>query len=474
MKPTSRLPLSRRQFLRTAARLSFLGPAATPFALNLAGIGAAAAQSAGGYRALVCVFLFGGNDQGNTVLATDPDSWAEYRRLRGTGSSIALPAPGEANGVLPIAPATAQPGRAFALHPNMAPLKGLFDGGRAAVVANVGPLIVPLTKAAYESGSSPRPRNLFSHSDQQSTWQAHAPEGASVGWGGRLGDILGSTNASRAFTAISVSGSAVWLSGRDTMQYQVGANGANGIAGIEGSLFGSTAAAGALRAIVTADSTNLIARTHAGVARRAIDAQASLAAGMLPDASLEALPRVPGSGAENPLAAQLRVVARMIGGRASLGVQRQVFFVSLGGFDTHDGQVGNQGRLLATLAQGIEYFDRLMASPAVNAANEVTLFTASDFGRTGTSNGDGTDHGWGSHHFVVGGAVKGGDVYGRFPTIGSGTGDDVGNGRLLPSISVDQYAGTLGRWFGVSDVELDDVLPNLRNFTSRDIGFLKA
>jgi uncharacterized protein (DUF1501 family) len=469
----SRSPLSRRQFLRTASRLAFLGPAGAPFALNLAAIGAAAAQSVGSYRALVCVFLFGGNDQGNTVLATDPDSWREYRRLRGAGSSIALPAPGEANGVLPIAPVTPQAGRAFALHPGMGPMKQLFDTGRAAIVANVGPLVVPLTRAVYESGSAPRPRNLFSHSDQQSTWQAHAPEGASVGWGGRLGDILGSTNSTRAFTAISVSGSAVWLSGRDTMQYQVGTNGANGISGIEGSLFGSSAAAGALRSIVTADSPNLIARTHAQVARRAIDAQASLAAGMLPESALEPLPVVPGGG-ENPLAAQLRVVARMIGGRASLGVQRQVFFVSLGGFDTHDAQLGNQARLLATLAQAAEYFDRQMASPAVNAANEVTLFTASDFGRTGTSNGDGTDHGWGSHHFVVGGAVRGGDIYGRFPAIGSGTEDDVGNGRLLPAVSVDQYAATLGRWFGVSDVELDDVLPNLRNFTTRDLGFLNT
>jgi uncharacterized protein (DUF1501 family) len=465
---------SRRQFLRTAARLSLLGPAGAPFALNLASIGAAAAQSATGYRALVCVFLFGGNDQGNTVLATDPASWTAYRQLRGNRSSIALPAPGEANGVLPIAPVTAQSGREFALHPGMAPLKGLFDLGRAAVVANVGPLIVPLTKTQYQNGSAPRPRNLFSHNDQQSTWQAHAPEGSSVGWGGRLGDILGSMNSTRAFTAISVSGSAVWLSGRDTVQYQVGGNGATGISGIQGSLFGSSAAANALRTIVTADSGNLIAKTHAQVARRAIEAQASLAAGMLPEDALEALPRVPGTNAENSLAAQLRVVARMVGGRGSLGVQRQVFFVSLGGFDNHDGQLANQGRQLATLAQAIEYFDRQLASPAVNAANEVTLFTASDFGRTFTSNGDGTDHGWGSHHFVVGGAVRGGNVYGRFPTLGSGTDDDVGNGRLLPSISVDQYAATLGRWFGVSDVELDDVLPNLRNFTTRDLGFLAA
>jgi uncharacterized protein (DUF1501 family) len=465
---------SRREFLRTAARLSVLGPAGLPFAVNLATINAAAAQSATGYRALVCVFLFGGNDQGNTVLATDPGSWTEYTRLRGTGSRIALPAPGQAEGVLPIAPLTAQAGRSFALHPGMAPMKNLFDAGRAAVVANVGPLIVPLTKAQYASGSTPKPRNLFSHNDQQSTWQAYAPEGSSVGWGGRMGDILGAMNSTRAFTAISVSGSAVWLSGRDTTQYQVGSNGATGIGGIDGSLFGSRAAADAFRAIVTADSGNLLAKTHSQIARRTIDAQASMSAAMLPAESLEALPQVPGSGAENSLAAQLRVVARIIGGRGSLGVQRQVFFVSLGGFDNHDSQLGNQGRQLATLAQAVEYFDRLMASPAVNAANEVTLFTASDFGRTGTSNGDGTDHGWGSHHFVAGGAVKGGDVYGRFPVIGSDTEDDVGNGRLLPGTAVDQYAATLARWFGVSDVELDDVLPNLRNFTTRDLGFMKA
>ena len=464
---------SRRQFLRTAARLSVLGPAGLPFALNLASINAAAAQSATGYRALVCVFMFGGNDQGNTVLATDPTSWAEYTRLRGVGSRIALPAPGEANGVLPITPVTAQAGRTFALHPGMAPMKSLFDAGRAAVVANVGPLIVPLTRTQYTSGSTPKPRNLFSHNDQQSTWQAYAPEGSSVGWGGRMGDLLGSMNSTRAFTAISVSGSAVWLSGRDTTQYQVGANGATGIGGLSGSLFGSGTAADAFRAIVTADSPNLLARTHGQIARRTIDAQASMTAAMLPAESLEAVPQVPGGG-ENSLAAQLRVVARIIGGRAALGVQRQVFFVSLGGFDNHDAQLSNQGRQLTTVAQAVEYFDRLMASPAVNAANDVTLFTASDFGRTGTSNGDGTDHGWGSHHFVAGGAVKGGDVYGRFPAIGSDTEDDVGNGRLLPVTAVDQYAATLARWFGVSDVELDDVLPNLRNFTSRDLGFMKA
>ena len=465
---------SRRHFLRTAARLSALGPAGVPFAMNLATLGAAAAQTTNGYRALVCLFMFGGNDHGNTVLATDPASWSEYNRLRGLGSSIALPPPGAAGGVLPIAPVMPQSGRSFALNPALAPLKALFDARRAAVVANVGPLIVPLTRAQYGVAANPRPANLFSHNDQQSTWQAYAPEGARAGWGGRMGDLLAGMNATRAFTAISVSGSAVWLSGLDTTQYQVGTNGATGITGTTGSLFGSTTASAALRAITTADSVNLIAKSHALVTQRAIDAQASLSAGMLPAESLEPLPKLPGTTTDNPLAAQLRAVARMVGGRGSLGVQRQVFFVSLGGFDTHDSQVANQGRLLATVAQAIEYFDRLMASPAVNAANDVTLFTASDFGRTMASNGDGTDHGWGSHHVVCGGAVRGGDIYGRFPVIGAGTDDDVGQGRLLPTIAVDQYAATLARWFGVDDARLDEVLPNLRNFATRDLGFMNS
>ena len=463
----------RRRFLRHAALLAPIGRAGVPFALNLAAMGAAA-QSANDYRALVCVFLFGGNDQGNTVLATDADSWNAYRALRANPPDpIALPAIGEAGGVLPVTPVTAQSGRSFGLHPELAELKSLFDGGRAAVIANVGPLIAPTTKAQYRAASVPLPDNLFSHNDQQSTWQAYAPEGARFGWGGRLGDLLASMNATQTFSCMSAAGNAVWLAGRETIQYQVGRNGATAIGGVSGSLFGSSAAADAFRAIVTAERSNLLERSHAGVVRRAIDAQASLNAAMLDAASLEPVPNLPGTTQQNPLAVQLNTIARIIGGRAALGARRQVFFVSMGGFDTHDNQRTGHAALMARLGQALAYFDRVVSSAAIGAGGEVTTFTASDFGRTGTSNGDGTDHGWGSHHFVVGGAVRGGDIYGRYPTIGKDTDDDVGNGRLLPSTSVDQYGATLARWYGVPESLLDDVFPNLANFgAARNLGFM--
>lgn len=465
---------SRRHFLRVASALSVVGPTAAPFALNLAAISAASAQSAPDYRALVCVFLFGGNDHGNTVLATDSTSWAQYTQIRSTPPDpIALAAPNTVGGVLPIVPNTLQSGRDFALHPNMQPLKDMFDAGRAAVIANVGPLIAPTTKAQYTARSVPIPPKLFSHNDQQSTWQAYAPEGARFGWGGRMGDLLASMNGNTTFTCISASGNAVWLSGQSTVQYQVSNNGAVAIGGLTGTLFGSSSASGAFRTIISADRNNLFEKEHARVTARAIDAQALLNSSMLPAAGLEAVPTLPNSTQTNSLAAQLQTVARIIGGRTALSAKRQVFFVSIGGFDTHDAQNTNHGNLMQRLAQALAYFDRLLAGTSINAANLVTTFTASDFGRTLTSNGDGTDHGWGAHHFVTGGAVRGKDIYGRFPITGINTTDDVGQGRLLPVTSVDQYGATMARWFGLSEGQLDDVFPNLRNFgTARNLGFM--
>lgn len=468
-----RIDASRREFLRTSSLLSVLGPAGAPFALNLATVGAAAAQTADDYRALVCVFLFGGNDHHNTVIATDTASWNEYQRLRATPPDpIALPAPGAAGGVLPIEPVTPQAGRSFALHPNLGPLKNLFDAGRAAIVANVGPLIAPMTRAQYDNGSVPRPPKLFSHNDQTSTWQAYAPEGARYGWGGRMGDLLASRNAASTFTCMSVTGNAVWLAGQSTLQYQIGPNGGIPIAGLSGSQFGSPVAASVLRSIITANRSHLLERELGRVTSRSIDAQAALNAAMLAADAVEAVPLVPGTTQANPLGSQLQTVARVIGGRGALGARRQVFFVGIGGFDTHDAQRVNHGNLMTRIGQALEYFDRLLASPALNATNEVTLFTASDFGRTLTSNGDGTDHGWGAHHFVSGGAVRGREIYGRFPVIGVNTGDDVGQGRLLPAVSVDQYAATLARWFGLTATQLGEVFPNLRNFPVADLGFM--
>lgn len=477
---TKELNASRREFLRKASMLSVVGSAGAPFALNLLTMGSAAAQATD-YKAIVCLFMSGGNDQANTVLATDTTSWNDYTTVRTTtdAGSIALPAVGAAGGVLPITPVTTQAGRTFALHPELGLLKGLFDSGRAAIVANVGPLIMPTTQAQYRAGSVSLPPKLFSHNDQQSLWQAYKPEGAAYGWGGRMGDLLASMNGNTTFTCISAAGNAVFLSGQTVNQYQVSSSGAIPIGGMTGTLFGAPAGSNPLQAIISGDRSNLLEKEHAAVVRRSIGAQSVLSAAMLP-AGTGGVPNPtqytnPNTLllANNSLAVQLQTVARIIAGRGSLSARRQVFFVNMGGFDTHDSQRAGQADLMARLAHAISYFDGTLAAlPNGDVRNQVTLFTASDFGRTFTSNGDGTDHGWGAHHFVVGGAVRGGDIYGTFPVTGLGHAQDIGSGSLLPAISVDQYGGTMASWFGLSTSQIADVFPNIVNFSNRNLGFM--
>lgn len=479
---TNKINASRREFLRMSSMLSAVGVAGAPFALNLATVASAAAQNApGGYKALVCLFMFGANDHANTVLATDSTSWTQYLNVRTTNQagSIALPAAGVAGGVLPIIPNTVQAGRSFALHPNLSELKGLFENGRAAVISNVGPLIMPTTLAQYKAASVKLPPKLFSHNDQQSLWQAYAPEGAAYGWGGRMGDLMAANNTNPIFTSISASGNAVFLAGKTVNQYQVSSSGAVPVGGLSGSLFGATAGTNPLKNIITADKLNLFQKEHAAVTSRSIGAQSLLSPSMavagpagVPNPSQYTNPNT-GALANNALAVQLQTVARIIAGRSALGAQRQVFFVSMGGFDTHDFQRASQADLMAKLSHAIAYFDTTMGNlQGVDVRNQVTLFTASDFGRTFTSNGDGTDHGWGSHHFIVGGAVKGKDIYGEFPVTGLKHAQDVGSGSLLPQFSVDQYGATLASWFGLSTTQINDVFPNLSNFTNRNLGFM--
>ncbi len=473
----TRINQSRRHFLRTASALSSLVPVAgSGLALNLATIGAAAAQAGpSDYKALVCVFLFGGCDYANTVLATDPGSWSAYLAARSTPPdplALDLPGAGSARSVLALAHNNAaglNTGREFAVHPNLGAFKTLFDAGRGAVISNVGPLVVPLTKLQYSDKSVPKPPALFSHNDQQSTWMAFAPEGARVGWGGRMGDLLASSNGDPVFTCISASGNSVFLSGNQITQYQVGANGPIGINGINGTIFGNGGASTALRSIVTETRSHLLEKEMNRVTARSIDAgqRMSDAMALTPTSALPALP-----AASAGLATQLRTVARIIAGQSMTGARRQVFMVGIGGFDNHDNLNGSLVGLMQTLSNGLAWFDSAMTQ--LNLQDKVTAFTASDFGRTLTSNGDGSDHGWGSHHYVAGGAVRGKDVYGRFPVIGVNTSDDVGQGRLLPNVSVDQYAATLGKWFGLSDTQLLEVLPNLKNFGQRDLGFMNA
>jgi uncharacterized protein (DUF1501 family) len=455
--------VSRREFLRVAAQLSVAG-AAAPFALNLASI-AAAAQSASDYRALVCVFLTGANDHNNTVIPYDTDNYAAYSSIRSAiarSSADLLPIPS------PVALSGSNAGRQFALPTELAPLKTWWDSGNLAVLANVGPLIVPTTKAQYNSGSVPLPPKLFSHNDQQSIWQASAPEGARYGWGGRIGDLFAAYNANNTFTCTSIAGSAVFLAGQTTAAYQLSSNGSVAISGIKGRLFGSATASDTLKTLITRSGDHLLAQDLAATTQRSIAADQALSAALVnaPDLPLST------ELADNPLAAQLRMVARVIAARETLGAKRQVFFVSLNGFDTHDNQLSEQPALHSQLANALNFFYNSLLTLGVS--EQVTAFTASDFGRTLVSNGDGSDHGWGSHHFILGGAVKGQQFYGSFPIMGVNNNDEVGSGRLLPSTAVDQYAATLARWFGVGDTDMRLVLPNIGNFNSADLGFMRG
>ncbi|MGV7207519.1 DUF1501 domain-containing protein [Oxalobacteraceae bacterium A2-2] len=475
------IPTTRRGFLGTM--LAMAGSGAMPFTLNLAAMGNAAAQNANDYKAMVCLFLAGGNDHFNTVLATDSTSWSAYQRIRTTSDagSIALPAAGAAGGVLPITPTSPQAGRSYALHPSLGPLKDLFDAGRLAILANVGTLVMPTTLLQYKAQSVQLPARLFSHNDQQASWQSSQTEtSASSGWGGRIADLMASANGSATFTCVSGSGNTLFLAGRQVRQYQISGANAVPIARLNDSLFGLPAASNPLRQIVSAERSDLFQKEHAAVVARAINAQSSLSGAMLaagtgvPDPTQYINPNT-GAAAVNPLAVQLQTVARIIGGRATLGAKRQVFYVSLGSFDTHDFQRTNQADLLARLAHAMAYFDGVLANlQGADLRKQVTLFTASDFGRTFTSNGDGTDHGWGSHHFIMGGAVKGKDIYGAIPVTGLGHSLDVGSGSLLPTTSVDQYGATLASWFGLSASQVADVFPNIGNFSTRNLGFMSG
>ncbi len=470
---------SRRQFLRTASMASMAGISASPFILGLNSMAAMAQSSASsGYRALVCIFLQGGNDGHGTVIATDPGSYSAFTTARSGAPGLAYPM----NDLLPITLKTPQSGRTFALNPALGGVQNLFNAGRAAIVANTGTLIAPASKDQVNANSVPLPASLFSHFDQSAAWQAIASNGGSaehVGWGGAVADAIESMNmnSNSIFTCISTAGIALFLSGQTSFQLNVTSAGPVPIYGLANPPFGLPATSNPLSSILTAEENNLFAKEYGVVVNRSIEAQATLATAMLP-AGPGGIPNPPQyldpqskMLTDNQLAQSLQTVARIISGNASLGVTRQIFYVQLGSFDTHNNQAIQHAQLLTQLGQGLEYFDGLMVANGLG--NNVTTFTASDFGRTLTCNSNGTDHGWGSHHFVVGGAVQGGDMYGQYPVVGVNQANDVGAGRLIPTTSVDQYAGTLARWFGLSDGQVRQVLPNFGNFGSSPyLGFM--
>ncbi|WPB56926.1 DUF1501 domain-containing protein [Xylophilus sp. GOD-11R] len=468
---------SRRDFLKHSGKAA-LGGVALPFAFDLAGIGEAAAATASDYKALVCVFLSGGNDYANTVVTYDDDSHAKYYAIRGeSGFTKAALVP------TLLTPASPLPDdRQYALHPAMTGMATLFNTGKAAVLLNVGPLVMPMTRAQYSTGARPAPPKLMSHNDQQSIWQSSAPEGSRVGWGGRIADELITSNGNPVFTCISAAGNAVFLSGREAAQYQVNTSGAVPIQPIKTAPYNLSAVKAALATLIQQPRTHQLENEYNRVTKRAIATETLVAAAIGPSSVVHTV-----FPTNNALGDQLKIVARLINARGSLGpASRQVFFVSLGGFDLHDNMAAQQPVLLGRVSAALEAF--YAATVEIGLADQVTTFTASDFGRTLAINGNGSDHGWGSHHFILGGAVKGQCFYGTAPPVSvtnTAAAEDqwhIGQGRLLPSTSVDQYAATLARWFGVPQDQLTTVLPNLANFGTeagrpdypRDLGFMQS
>lgn len=431
---------------------------------SLGGLGSAVrslesrAADTSDYKALVCLFLFGGLDNHDTVLPYDRSSYDAFTGFRGDllqaqGGSRAR------DNLLPLGTAAESQfgSRQFALPPELSGIKDLYDQGDAAIVGNVGPLLQPTNRINFENASVALPPRLFSHNDQQATWQASAPEGASFGWGGRFADALLSGNAAPEFSTISSFGDGLFLTGEQARPYNVSPAGAAQVELLETlEREGNGEAASAIRAFLRGanySGGNVFARDMRTASRTSLDANALYNAALT-----EAQPiatEFPGS----TLGEGLKAVAQAITLRSSLQLNRQVFFVGLGGFDTHSGQADTLPGLLSVLDSAVTAFYSEMLRQGLS--QNVTLFTASDFGRTLTVNGDGTDHGWAGHHFVIGGGVQGGSVYGDLPPIALGHEQDAGGGRLIPTTSVEQFAAPMGRWLGLTDQELQSALPNL-------------
>lgn len=452
---------NRRRFLRAAAA----GGLAYAFGRTPQAVMAQTFETGGpftDYKALVCVFLFGGNDSFNVVV---PRSTAEYAAYAASRQNLAI----AQDQLIPINPLVSD-GSTYGFHPSMSGLADLFEQSRCAVVANVGPLLAPTTKTQYLAKSVPLPPQLFSHNDQQDQWQSL--KGRSVlksGWAGRIADVMAQrvTGQQLALNA-SLAGQALLQAGNTTVPYIMGASGAVPFTGFGTS--GSTLARRrAFESIAGASFDAVYERGFAEVHRRAVLFSDRVNQALRDAQPLVALPDNPVT-ALSPLATQLRTVAKLISMRAQLGMSRQIFLVSTGGFDTHDDQLADQPGLLGNVSSSLKAF--YDATVELGVANAVTTFTESDFGRTLTSNGDGTDHAWGGIQLVMGDAVRGRTLYGAYPRLEINGPDDVGAGRMIPTTSADQYAATLARWFGVSEQNLNYVAPSLANFATRDLGFL--
>ncbi len=436
---------------------------ATLTSLSRFAINDAFAQSASDYKALVCVFMFGGNDGNNLVIPAD-SNYASYSAVRNAASNIQI---AQAD-LLQFQPKGST--RTFGFHPSMKKLHPLMQSGKLAVLANVGPLNAPMSKADYQANKN-RPYQLFSHSDQQAQWQnSNSEDFSRIGWGGRLADTIAPMNGTAAMPVItSVAGSVMFGQGNATSMLTVPSSGTFGLTGVTGTDAITTARRDALMALLDEGRDHTLVDQTASGLKTAIELSGSVNPVIsTANTTVDGLFDINNNG----LAAQLQRVARMIAKRGDFGVKRQVFFVSIGGFDTHANQATTQQNLLAQVDAAIGSF--YQSTLALGVADQVTTFTMTDFGRTfKPAAGGGSDHAWGNHHLILGGAVKGGALYGTFPNLAISGPDDVSSeGRWLPTTSVDQYAATLASWFGVASSDLVKVVPNVNAFATKNLGFV--
>lgn len=474
---------TRRQFIRQAACAALGTTALTSAIRDLRFMNAAVAQSnVQDYKALVCIFLAGGNDSNNLIIPTIQAEYNNYATIR--TPVLAIPQ----SALLPI---TALIGdtHEYGLHPSCPELQTLFGEGKLAVMFNTGTLLFPITRAQYQSGAFQKPPQLFSHSDQVTQWQTSIPDQPPVtGWGGRCADLMAAVQPNAPISlSVTLSGSNTFEVGNKISQYSVSTSGAIALAGVGGSRLQ------ALTNILGMPYPNMQAQAYASVAKHSIDTGGLLNNAIAPTASAsywmtpfptKITPPTGGAAFTSSLTPQLQMAARLIeaGNRSTaaggFGMRRQIFFCQVGGYDLHTNQtpgpgqttVGSHANLLAELSQSMLAFQRAMEQ--LGLSKNVTAFTASDFGRTLPSNGQGSDHGWGSHHLIVGGAVKGQQTYGKFPTLAVNGPDDTSTGRWIPTTAIDQYFSTLASWFGVDSGNLATVFPNVGRFATPNLGFL--
>jgi len=448
--------ITRRELLRMGARS--LGFLAAGGCLGRFSRLYAAASETSDYRALVCIFLLGGNDGNNLIVPvkTDKQNYDDYIRVRGTIAGLPQ------NSLRVIA--TANGKEMYGLHPRLEQLGGLYGRGQLAVVANVGTLVRPISKAQYQQGA-PVPLNLFSHSDQQHQWQmASIPGSPHNGWAGRAADLVSIRRAPAAFpVGVSTAGNSLFLTGESPEVSII--NGQLGLDGSDGSI-AENARDAAFQQIVKFPTGMALIQKANQVTADGLSAAKALNGALSTGSSLKT--QFPSTS----LGSQLQQVARIMNVRKELSAQRQIFYVAIGDFDTHTDTMRRQDVLLGDLAASMSAF--YDATLEMQVERQVVTFTESEFGRTlQPSSGAGTDHAWGSHHLVMGGAVKAADVYGGFPMLAlQGPEDVTGRGVWVPSISLDQYGATLASWFGVADDALTKVFPNLANFTPQKLAFV--